>query len=101
MVLNIFKFQDLTGHEFGPFSNEMKEKLEYLNQILGYLIDKLKSSYLFDKMNLIVTSDHGMQATSSQNVISLGSFIDTRLVDIYGGTCVANIFLKNGENFLI
>ena len=75
----------------------MKEKLDYLNQMLGYLIDELKTNNLFDKMNLIITSDHGMETTSPQNTINLPSIIDIDLVDVYGGACVSNIFVKNSK----
>ena len=37
----------------------MKEKLFELDKNLEYLINELKSHHLFDKLNLIVTSDHG------------------------------------------
>ena len=37
----------------------MKEKLIELDKNLEYLINELKSHHLFDKLNLIVTSDHG------------------------------------------
>lgn len=51
---------DKTGHAFGPTSKEMKESIRSVDKdILGYLIQQLKSHDLFNEINLIITSDHG------------------------------------------
>ena len=77
----------------------MKEKLEYLDQILGYMIDQLKSHHLFDKLNLIITSDHGMESISKETAIFLDSYIDINLFNAFGSRSVYSIFVKNGIYF--
>ena len=54
-----FPDPDETGHQFGPYSNEVKEILLKCDELVGYLINKLINSKLFDSMNIIITSDHG------------------------------------------
>jgi ectonucleotide pyrophosphatase/phosphodiesterase family member 5 len=90
-------FLDSTGHEFGPYSIEMKNKLEYLDGILGYLIEKMKSNKLYDKLNLIITSDHGMEQVNSTSKIVLNQYLDTDLFDMYGSHAVLSLFLKNSK----
>ncbi len=88
---------DHTGHLFGPYSKEMEEKLYSVDKTLGYLIDQLKAKNLFEKMNLIVTSDHGMEEISKERAIFLDSFIDTELFDAYGSRACWSLFVKNGK----
>ena len=96
IYLFFFFVEDHTGHLFGPYSKEMKEKLEYLDQVLGYLIDQLKSHHLFEKLNLIITSDHGMESISEETAIFLDSYIDINLFNAYGSRAAYSIFVKNG-----
>ena len=61
----------------------MKQKLEEINSDLGYLIEQLRSHHLLDKINLIVTSDHGMEDISKEKSIFLDLFIDLNLFEIF------------------
>ena len=94
-ILNL----DHTGHLHGPYSEEMRLKLQEIDQTLGYLIDQLKSHHLFDKLNLIITSDHGMNTISNSTVIFLDSFIDTKLFDAYGSRACYSLFVKKRKLF--
>lgn len=89
-----FDEPDATGHKYGPYSKQMEEKLYSLDKTLGYLISELKSHHLFDKLNLIITSDHGMEEVSEKNAIYLDSYVDTGLFDAYGKKSSYNLFLK-------
>lgn len=82
----------------GPYSEEMSKKLMELDSIMGYLIDKLQSNHLYDKLNLIVTSDHGMEATSANRTIFLDKYVNVSLFEAHGSTTIKNIFLNN-RNF--
>lgn len=92
-----FDEPDHTGHLYGPYSEQMRVKLEELDQTLGYLIEQLKSHHLFDKLNLIITSDHGMDTISNKTVIFLDSHVDTNLFDAYGSRACYSIFVKKGN----
>ncbi len=67
MATLYFQEPDLTGHRFGPDSPEMEAKLQEMDGILGYLMSKLKDNGLYDEVNVIVTSDHGMTAVDPIN----------------------------------
>lgn len=75
-------------------------KLAELDKALGYLIEKLQAKHLIDRLNVIVTSDHGMEATSLEKSIFLDEFVDISLFQAYGANTIKNVFLKN-SNFLI
>jgi len=89
--------KDHTGHLYGPYSKEMEVKLQELDKTLGYLIEQLKTHHLFDKLNLIITSDHGMEAISNKTVIFLDKYVDTTLFDAYGSRACYSIFVKKGN----
>ncbi len=72
----------------------MTEKLHYINEILGYLIDSLKANNLFDDLNLIITSDHGMDTISNKTAIFLDSYIDISLFEAFGSRACYSLFLK-------
>ncbi len=84
---------DMTGHKFGPDSREMKVTLMKLDCVMGYLIEQLKSHHLIDKLNVIVTSDHGMVKLDS--AIYLDSYIDMSTIDVQGSYAGMDIFFKN------
>lgn len=88
---------------YGPYSKEMEIKLHELNEVLGYLINELKKHDLFNKLNLIITSDHGMEEISEETSIFLDTFIDTSLFDAYGSRACYSLFVKRsrGSNFFV
>lgn len=90
-----FNEPDHTGHLYGPYSKEMEEKLYSLDKTLGYLINELKKNDLFENLNLIITSDHGMEEISEKTAIFLDSYIDTDLFDAYGSRACYSLFVKN------
>jgi len=93
-----FNEPDHTGHLYGPLSIEIKKKLEEVDQNLGYLITQLKKLNLFEQLNLIITSDHGMQQISNETAIFLSSYVNTDLFEAYGGVVNLNLFIKNSSN---
>ncbi|XP_071132341.1 ectonucleotide pyrophosphatase/phosphodiesterase family member 5-like [Mytilus edulis] len=64
-----FHEPDATGHAFGPDSPQIIEKVQAMDKILGYLLDKFDSHNLTNKVNLILTSDHGMTTIDTANKV--------------------------------
>ncbi|KAK6184426.1 hypothetical protein SNE40_006900 [Patella caerulea] len=62
-----FHEPDATGHKYGPDSQEYKDKVKYMDGILGYMMRKLRDNKLWDSVNVIVTSDHGMTSVDVDN----------------------------------
>jgi len=65
LILLYFHEPDSHGHEYGPDSEEIKEKVQYLDSILSYLAQSLNRLEYKDKINIITTSDHGMSNVSN------------------------------------
>lgn len=63
-----FPEPDESGHYFGPDSEIIDKKIYELDIALGYLRHKLEQHGLFEKMNIIITSDHGMVKYQNKSV---------------------------------
>jgi len=85
---------DITGHQHGPNSTEMFSMIAELDQDIGYLIHVLKEKDIFDELNIILTSDHGM--TTMHSDVYLDDHINSSLYSWFGGSPVANILPKEG-----
>ncbi|EGC31745.1 hypothetical protein DICPUDRAFT_39462 [Dictyostelium purpureum] len=62
---------DDAGHSYGPDSEKVDASISSVDKSIGVLIDQLKSSGLYDKTNIIFTSDHGMMETPTSKYIYL------------------------------
>ncbi|XP_066515419.1 ectonucleotide pyrophosphatase/phosphodiesterase family member 7-like [Hoplias malabaricus] len=51
---------DSTGHKYGPDSPERKEMVKQVDRTVGYLRSSAEHSGLTDRLNIIITADHGM-----------------------------------------
>ena len=70
-----------------------------LDRNLEYLINELKKNKIFEKINLIVTSDHGMEKVNGkENAIFLDKHVNTSYFDAFGSSVVYDLFLKNSKH---
>ncbi|XP_071132349.1 ectonucleotide pyrophosphatase/phosphodiesterase family member 5-like [Mytilus edulis] len=77
LVLLYFHEPDATGHAYGPDSPQIIDKVKAMDKILGYLLDKFDSHTLTNKVNLILTSDHGMTTIDTANkVVDITDHVD-------------------------
>ena len=88
---------DHIGHIFGPDSKEILQKLEEIDKDIGYLLKRLKEFNLLDKMNIIITSDHGMTALidDAEHTVDLNKYISIDSYDIDATRPVATIRPKS------
>lgn len=97
LVLGYFPEPDWSGHEFGPDSKEIEEKIKYVDKIVGLLLKKIKTLPNHKNINLIVTSDHGMGAISNERGIALSKYVKEKWCkNIKGGNPV--YLLQEVEN---
>ncbi|OCT60459.1 ectonucleotide pyrophosphatase/phosphodiesterase family member 7 isoform X2 [Xenopus laevis] len=52
---------DSTGHKYGPDSEERKQMVSQVDRTVGYIRKCVKDHGLEDKLNIIITADHGMR----------------------------------------
>jgi predicted AlkP superfamily pyrophosphatase or phosphodiesterase len=73
---------DSKSHRYGPDSAQVAEALGRVDAHLGRLIRGLEERELLGRVNVVVVSDHGMAATSSERLIVLDERIDLADVQI-------------------
>lgn len=76
LIMFYFEEPDGVGHDYGPGSDETKETLQSLDSLIGDLNTKIAQLPIGDKVNVIVTSDHGMTETSEDRVIYLDDYLE-------------------------
>lgn len=76
LITLYFSDVDTAGHKFGPESAETEAAVQNLDALLGTLRKGIAATGL--TVNLLVVSDHGMQATN--NYINLAEYIDVAKV---------------------
>jgi predicted AlkP superfamily pyrophosphatase or phosphodiesterase len=98
LVTLYFDEPDATSHTFGPVSPQTWKVVERLDSLMGVL--RLKLSTLPDakKINLIILSDHGMEAVSPSRYVSIKSVVPERMIaSISGGNPVYLINPSDGK----
>ncbi|XP_057681659.1 ectonucleotide pyrophosphatase/phosphodiesterase family member 7-like [Corythoichthys intestinalis] len=51
---------DKVGHKYGPDSPERREMVQQVDRTVGYIRDEIYYHGLTDRLNIIITADHGM-----------------------------------------
>ncbi|XP_075411121.1 bis(5'-adenosyl)-triphosphatase ENPP4 [Tenrec ecaudatus] len=86
---------DASGHKYGPEDTEhMSSVLKKVDNHIGDLVHKLKMLGLWDSLNVIITSDHGMAQCSKKRLIHLDSCINQTQYTLIDVTPVAAILPK-------
>ncbi len=75
-----FDLVDLMGHVAGPNSAAVNDAIVKVDKAMAALVDGLKARDLYDKVNLVVVSDHGMTDVSAKKIVFLDDMIDLKAV---------------------
>jgi len=94
-ISTYFSHLDDLGHNYGPNSEEVIAGIQEMDRTIGRMIDGLKSRNMFNSVNIILVSDHGMASTSSDSMIFLDDYIDMEKVTMVDWTPVAAILPKD------
>jgi len=88
LILFYFEEPDAVGHKYGPESDETKEVLGQLDNLIGVTMDKIGQAQkdLGIDVNFIVTSDHGMGYIPEGQYIFLDEYINAEDVVGYSGS---------------
>ncbi|NXO02464.1 ENPP4 triphosphatase, partial [Rhinopomastus cyanomelas] len=83
---------DASGHKYGPDDTKnMSKVLEEVDGHIHFLTERLKASGLWDTLNVIITSDHGMVSCSAQKLIVLDDCIGRDSYTLIDRTPVAAV----------
>lgn len=86
---------DHEGHSFGPDSAQVTQAAAHIDQAVGRLVRGLRSRGI--EANVVIVSDHGMAATSSDRVIRLDHILPAGSYRLVTGGPYAGIAAVAGE----
>lgn len=88
---------DAVGHKYGPFSNEVKQEVRYLDSLVGVFMHKLNQIPIAKKVNVIILSDHGMGNISENRQVFLNQLLKPEWTsEIIGANPFYNIKANEG-----
>ncbi|XP_017585655.1 ectonucleotide pyrophosphatase/phosphodiesterase family member 7 [Corvus cornix cornix] len=73
---------DSSGHKFGPESTQRKDMIKQVDRTVGYLRQRIRESGLESNLNLIITSDHGMETVIKEDEIHIGNMTNFTFKDL-------------------
>lgn len=89
---------DWSGHKYGPENTtEMAKALKEVDSHIGFLMKQLNETGLWGKINVIITSDHGMTQCSQERLIELDKCISPSSYTVVDLTPVAAIIPLEGN----
>lgn len=77
MISVYFSETDDVGHEFGPEAEETQYAVHEVDGYIARLLAGLKRRGIADRVNIIITSDHGMAEIDQRNVVVMDDYFDT------------------------
>ncbi|HEU0175839.1 MAG TPA: ectonucleotide pyrophosphatase/phosphodiesterase [Blastocatellia bacterium] len=97
LILTYFGDVDHAGHESGPDSDGVRQAVAEVDKALNRLVDGLKSRKIFERVNIIIVSDHGMARIDPNQVVFLDDYFDQKEAEaVAWNGCSVNIFPKPG-----
>uniref|UniRef100_A0A336LSC3 CSON002689 protein n=1 Tax=Culicoides sonorensis TaxID=179676 RepID=A0A336LSC3_CULSO len=96
LVMLYIEEPDHHGHIYGV-DDAQNDILRHLDNFTMFLETKLKKAELWDKMNVILLSDHGMIDTTPSKFINISQFLPAHKEKIYGNSPVLQISPTTAE----
>lgn len=92
-----FSRPDNTGHSHGTDSGQIRETIRLMDEAMGYLFERLRDAELYDDMNIVFVSDHGMTNTTTEHLIMLDEIMNLGDVRMIEWTPVAMMQPREGR----
>ena len=90
---------DHAGHGYGPDSKQVNEAAAKVDAALARLVEGLKKRGLFDRINMIVVSDHGMASVPPNHNVIVDKLIPLDQVQVVSLGVLAGFNPKDGHDF--
>ncbi len=91
-----FSDVDHWGHRRGPDAPELERAVHAVDSAVGTLVEGLKAMGWYDKINLIILSDHGMAPISPDSVIFIDDYLSLEHLEVIDWSPVLAIRPKPG-----
>jgi len=92
-----FSDPDDYGHLGGPDSSSINIAIQECDARIGQLIAGLEQRNLFDKVNIMIVSDHGMAQLSQDRVVFLDDYLDPSNLNILNWYPILDIWCESSE----
>ncbi len=92
-----FSDPDDYGHLGGPDSSSINVAIQECDARIGQLIAGLEDRNLFDKVNIMIVSDHGMAQLSQERLIFLDDYLDPTNLKIINWSPVMDLWCDESE----
>lgn len=91
------------GHKFGPENEKMVAKIQYLDTFFGQFHNELQKLSIYDSINVILTSDHGMGDIDINRVVYFDDYIKKSWINRENGSNPVWMFepAKNYEDSIL
>ena len=97
MITLYYSDVDHGGHDAGPDSENVKDAIARVDQAMSRLVEGLKARGIFNRVNLVIVSDHGMARVDPRDVVLLDDYVDlTQAHQIAWNSSMVHIFSKPG-----
>jgi predicted AlkP superfamily pyrophosphatase or phosphodiesterase len=88
---------DHAGHLGGPDSDAVDQALRSVDTAIGRLVAGLHQRGLFDRTDLIILADHGMEANSPDRVIYLDDLVDPKTIHVEAAGVITGLRAEPGH----
>lgn len=96
LIMLYFDQPDTAGHKLGPDNPELIEVIEYMDGILGKILQGIQKLPIADEVNMVLVSDHGMAEVGEGQTIDLSKYLpDPDNLQHYFGGPVTQMHLKD------
>lgn len=98
LIMSWWHGADAAGHRHGPGSDEVQAQLRGQDRELVRLLAGIDERKLWERLTLILVSDHGM--TAADTLVDVGSILEDAEIGarVVHGTSVAHVHLKDGAD---
>jgi len=92
-----FSDVDHAGHSSGPDSTDVRDAIDKVDAAIARLVDGLKTRSLFDSVNIIIVSDHGMASVDVRQAVVIDEFFTPAQVEkVAWASTLVNIYARPG-----
>jgi predicted AlkP superfamily pyrophosphatase or phosphodiesterase len=97
LIAAYFSDVDTDGHNYGPDSPQADSAIARVDSVVGAIVDGIQRLGASDRIDVIVVSDHGMAAISSERTIALDDYVSMDSLDVGDYSPVATLIPKPGR----
>lgn len=96
LIMLYFEQPDEVGHRCSPYSPETAKVVQHLDSLIHLLSVRISALPIADKVNLIVTSDHGMAPVSPDRTVAVKQYLKDEWIERVDGNLPGQIYCRPG-----